>query len=366
GGDAPGAAELASALEALGAEVRFAAVDVADRDAVAAMIEAVPGRHPLTAVIHAAGVVDDAPVTSLTADQIDRVMRVKADGAWHLHELTAGHPLTAFVLVSSIMGTLGGAGQGGYTAANAFLDALARHRRAQGLPALALTWGLWDDPDGMIGALTAADRARFARAGLVAMAPEYGLALLEAALPSPHPVLAPARLDREALRDLGRDLPPVLRGVVAAAGAGRPGNLPGHRRQRPLREELTALTAPERAAVLAEVVRSHMAAVLGSRPEAIPDDRPFGELGFDSLTSVEFRNRLNTATGLALPLTLLFEAPTLPELVAVLDSELVPAEETPAAPEDVSGDLGADVAALVEAATAEELLDFIDRELSGS
>ncbi|MDG4865799.1 MDR/SDR family oxidoreductase, partial [Streptomyces sp. T-3] len=142
GGEAPGAAELASDLNGLGAEVRFAAVDVADRAAVAALIETVPDRYPLTAVIHTAGVVDDAPITSLTPEQIDRVMRVKADGAWHLHELTAGHPLTAFVLVSSVMGTLGGAGQGGYTAANAFLDALAQHRRAQGLPALALAWGL--------------------------------------------------------------------------------------------------------------------------------------------------------------------------------------------------------------------------------
>ncbi|MDC7335686.1 SDR family NAD(P)-dependent oxidoreductase [Streptomyces lydicus] len=226
GGDAPGAAGLASDLKGLGAEVRFAAVDVADRDAVAAMVEAVPDRHPLTAVIHAAGVVDDAPVTSLTAEQIDRVMRVKADGAWHLHELTAGHPLTAFVLVSSVMGTLGGAGQGGYTAANAFLDALAVHRRAQGLPALALAWGLWDDPDGMIGALTAADRARFARAGLVEMAPEHGLALLEAALPSPHAVLAPVRLDREVLRDLGTDLPPVLRGWWRPPERGGPATSP--------------------------------------------------------------------------------------------------------------------------------------------
>ncbi|MFF8369940.1 type I polyketide synthase [Streptomyces lydicus] len=366
GGAAPGAAELASDLKGLGAEVRFAAVDVTDRDAVAAMIEAVPDRHPLTAVIHAAGVVDDAPVTSLTAEQIDRVMRVKADGAWHLHELTAGHPLTAFILVSSVMGTLGGAGQGGYTAANAFLDALAVHRRAQGMPALALAWGLWDDPDGMIGALTAADRARFARAGLVEMAPEHGLALLEAALPSPHAVLAPARLDREVLRDLGTDLPPVLRGVVAATGAGRPGHLPAHLRHRPLRDELTGLAAGERAGILADLIRTHMAAVLGSRPEAIPDDRPFGELGFDSLTSVEFRNRLSTATDLKLPLTLLFEAPTLSELVAVLDAGLVPPEEAPAAPEDAFGDIEADVTALVEAATAEELLDFIDRELSGS
>ncbi|MFE7593970.1 SDR family NAD(P)-dependent oxidoreductase, partial [Kitasatospora sp. NPDC057512] len=379
GGDAPGAVELAAELTALGAEVAFAAVDVADRAAVAAMIAAVPARHPLTAVVHAAGVVDDAPVTSLTPAQIDRVMRVKADGAWHLHELTAGHPLTAFVLVSSVMGTLGGAGQGGYTAANAFLDALARHRRAQGLPALALAWGLWGDRDGMLGALGDADRARFARAGLVEIAPEHGLALLDAALPSPHAVLVPARLDREVLRDLGPDLPPVLREVVAAAGAGRGGNGPTPRRHRPLREELGGLTAGERADVLADLVRTHMAAVLGSRPEAIPDDRPFGELGFDSLTSVEFRNRLGTATGLKLPLTLLFEAPTLPELVAVLDAGLAPPvrESGPAqgtGPEPAAGEptgepdedataLDEDVAALVEAATAEELLDFIDREL---
>ncbi|MER5541612.1 type I polyketide synthase [Streptomyces sp. NPDC002589] len=366
GADAPGASELASELDGLGAEVRFAAVDVADRDAVAAMIDAVPDRHPLTAVIHVAGVVDDAPITSLTPEQIDRVMRVKADGAWHLHELTAGHPLTAFVLVSSIMGTLGGAGQGGYTAANAFLDALAQHRRAQGLPALALAWGLWDDPDGMIGALTDADRARFARTGLMEMAPEYGLALLEAALPAPQAVLVPARLDRETLRGLGAELPPVLREVVAAAGAGRPGHAPEHRRHRPLRDELSGLTAGERAGILADLVRTHMAAVLGLRPEAILDDRPFGDLGFDSLTSVEFRNRLNVATDLKLPLTLLFEAPTLPELVAVLDSELVPPQEDPHVPEDASVGIEADVTALVEAATAEELLAFIDRELSGS
>ncbi|WP_232247424.1 type I polyketide synthase [Kitasatospora azatica] len=376
GADAPGAAELAAELNGLGAEVSFAAVDVADRAAVAAMIGAVPDRHPLTAVIHTAGVVDDAPITSLTAEQIDRVMRVKADGAWHLHELTASHPLTAFVLVSSIMGTFGGAGQGGYTAANAFLDALARRRRAQGLPALALAWGLWDTPDGMTGARTDADRARFARAGLVAMAPEYGLALLAAALPSPHAVLAAARLDREILRELGTDLPPVLREVVAAAGAGRPGNLPEHRRRRPLREELTGLTADERAGILADLIRTHMAAVLGSRPEAIPDDRPFGDLGVDSLTSVEFRNRLNAATDLKLPVTLLFEAPTLPELVAALDTELAPpappASTAPPAPPastaaaGAAGDTEADVTALVEAATAEELLAFIDRELSGS
>ncbi|MFF2612039.1 type I polyketide synthase [Kitasatospora sp. NPDC058046] len=375
GGDAPGAAELAAELTALGAEVAFAAVDVADRAAVAAMIAAVPARHPLTAVIHAAGVVDDAPVASLTPARIDRVMRVKADGAWHLHELTAGHPLTAFVLVSSVMGTLGGAGQGGYTAANAFLDGLARHRRAQGLPALALAWGLWGDPDGMLGALGDADRARFARAGLVEIDPGHGLALLDAALPSPHAVLVPARLDREVLRDLGPDLPPVLREVVAAAGAGRGGNGPTPRRHRPLREELGGLTAGERADALADLVRTHMAAVLGSRPEAIPDDRPFGELGFDSLTSVEFRNRLGTATGLKLPLTLLFEAPTLPELVAVLDAGIAPPvhETGPAqgtGPEPAAGEcdpdataLDEDVAALVEAATAEELLDFIDREL---
>ncbi|MEU4117480.1 type I polyketide synthase [Kitasatospora sp. NPDC028055] len=375
GAAAPGAAELAAELAQSGAEVRFAAVDVADRAAVAAMIAAVPERHPLTAVVHAAGVVDDAPITSLTPDRIDRVMRTKADGAWHLHELTAGHPLTAFVLISSVMATLGGAGQGGYTAANAFLDALARHRRTQGLPGLALGWGLWDDPDGMLGGLSAADRARFARAGLVAMAPELGLALLDAALPSPHAALLPARLDRAALRELGGELPPVLRGVLAAAGAQRPGHAPG-RRNRPLREELAGLGADERAELLAELIRTQMAAVLGCRPEAVPADRPFGELGFDSLTSVEFRNRLGAATEVKLPVTLLFEAPTLPELVAVLDAALVPAEPMAAEPEPEpepqpaaetaadTADPAEDVTALIEAATAEELFAFIDRQLA--
>ncbi|MDG4864899.1 phosphopantetheine-binding protein, partial [Streptomyces sp. T-3] len=209
--------------------------------------------------------------------------------------------------------------------------------------------------------------------GLVELAPDHGLALLEAALPAPYAVLAPARLDREVLRDLGTDLPPILREVVSATGAGRPGNVPEHRRHRPLRDELTGLTAAERARTLADLIRTHMAAVLGTRPEAIADDRPFGELGFDSLTSVEFRNRLNAATDLRLPLTLLFEAPTLPELVAVLETELVPAEKDLAvlevAAEDIEGmaaGTATDVTALVEAATAEELLDFIDRELSGS
>ncbi|MFI5984710.1 type I polyketide synthase [Streptomyces sp. NPDC051555] len=371
GADAPGAADLASELGGLGAEVTFAAVDVADRDAVAAMIDAVPDRHPLTAVIHAAGVVDDAPLTSLTPGQIDRVMGAKADGAWHLHELTAGHPLARFILISSIMGTLGGAGQGAYTAANAFLDALAQHRRARGLPAHALAWGLWGDPDGMMGALTDADRARFARTGLVEMAPDHGLGLLDAALSAPQAVLVPARLDRETLCDLGTELPPVLREVAAAARAGRSAPAPGHRRHRPLREELPGLTGGERAALLAGLVRSHMAAVLGLRPEAIAADRPFGDLGFDSLTSVEFRNRLGAATELKLPLTLLFDTPTLPELVAALDAALLPPREVPVppAPEPgahASSSTGADVTALVEAATAEELLDFIDRELSGS
>jgi acyl carrier protein len=212
------------------------------------------------------------------------------------------------------------------------------------------------------------------------MEPEYGLALLEAALPSPHAVLAAARLDREVLRGLGAQLPPVLRGVLAADGAGRPGSAAEQRRQRPLREELAGLAAGERAGILADLVRSHVAAVLGTRPEAVPDDRPFGELGFDSLTSVEFRNRLGAAADLRLPVTLLFEAPTLPELVAVLDAGLVPAEQHPAVPadaataaataasrdtsEETETDPEADVTALVESATAEELFAFIDRELT--
>ncbi|MGO4758261.1 beta-ketoacyl reductase, partial [Streptomyces sp. 2MCAF27] len=141
GPDAPGATELGAELAELGAEVTVRACDSGDRAALADLIARIPTGHPLTGVVHAAGVLDDATVSSLTPRHLDTALTPKADAAFHLHELTRHAQLRAFVLFSSAAGVLGAAGQGNYAAANAFLDALAEHRRAQGLPALSLAWG---------------------------------------------------------------------------------------------------------------------------------------------------------------------------------------------------------------------------------
>ncbi|MGO4759892.1 beta-ketoacyl reductase, partial [Streptomyces sp. 2MCAF27] len=144
-----GADDLVADLTRLGAEVSVVACDVSDRAAVARLIGDIPAAHPLTGVVHAAGVLDDGLVEALTEERLDTVFRPKAAGAWHLHELTRSHDLTAFVVFSSVFGVLGNAGQGSYTAANAFLDALVRRRAAQGLPGLAIAWGPWPQGSGM-------------------------------------------------------------------------------------------------------------------------------------------------------------------------------------------------------------------------
>ncbi|MDA0567694.1 SDR family NAD(P)-dependent oxidoreductase, partial [Streptomonospora sp. S1-112] len=177
---APGAAEAMAELTALGAEVEVRACDVADRAAVAALLAAVPPDRPLTAVVHAAGVLDDATLTALTREGLDRALAAKVDGAWHLHELTAEADLAAFVLFSSALGVLGAPGQANYAAANAFLDGLAHHRRARGLPATSLAWGLWAERSGLTGRLGAAGTARVRRCGLVPMPTVRALDLFDA------------------------------------------------------------------------------------------------------------------------------------------------------------------------------------------
>ncbi|BFO16851.1 hypothetical protein SHKM778_32390 [Streptomyces sp. KM77-8] len=229
GGAAPGAAELAGELETLGAEVSVVAADVSDREQVAGVLAGIAAEHPLTAVVHAAGVADDGLVTSLTGDRFDTVLRPKADAAWHLHELTRHLDLKAFVLFSSAAGYLDGAGQGNYAAANVFLDALAHHRRSQGLPATSLAWGLWTGDQGMGARLDAAALRRITRLGLVPLGPEENLALLDAALTSGHAAHVPVRVDRQAL--VARpDGPPRCCPVWCAR---RPGRSPPPRRASP-------------------------------------------------------------------------------------------------------------------------------------
>uniref|UniRef100_UPI0029FEEBEA type I polyketide synthase n=1 Tax=Micromonospora sp. RTGN7 TaxID=3016526 RepID=UPI0029FEEBEA len=318
---AGGVAELCAELEALGATVAVAACDVADRNAVAELLAGIPAGHPLTAVIHAAGVRDDGVISSLTPERMDGVLRPKVDAAWHLHELTAGLNLRAFVSYSSLAATAGGPGQGNYAAANAFLDGLAHHRRAHGLAALTLAWGLWADRSGMTTELDDVHLSRISRSGVAAMEAEEGLALFDAACRTPDAALVPARLDLAAMKAqfAGGSVPPLYRALIRtparAAAAATTGAT--------LTEQLAALGDADRVAALVEIVRGQAAAVLGyPDPTAIEPRRAFSEFGFDSLTAVEMRNRLNNAFGMRLPATLVFDYPTPHDLAAHLGTEI--------------------------------------------
>ncbi|TCO44763.1 acyl transferase domain-containing protein [Actinocrispum wychmicini] len=295
---APGAQELAAEL---GATVTVAACDVADRDALSDLLATIPS---LNAVIHLAGVLDDGVVSALTPERLDQVLEAKAVAALNLHELTKD--LSAFVMFSSAAGTLGSAGQGSYAAANAFLDALAAHRRAAGLPGLSLAWGAWDG--GMTGDLTEVDIRRMARYGMTPLSAAEGLRLFDAVLGSDNSMLLPMRLDTT-----------VLHGRPAASTTSR-------------------VTDLSETAIL-DLVLSNVATVLGHGDHArLSPDRTFKDLGFDSLTAVELRNRLNAGTGMRLPSTLVYDYPTATALAAHISAEL--AGETPetAAPTAVAVD----------------------------
>jgi acyl transferase domain-containing protein/NADPH:quinone reductase-like Zn-dependent oxidoreductase/acyl carrier protein len=311
GADADGARELAAELDC---HVELAACDVSNRHELAALIHAIPEEHPLTTVVHAAGLLDDGTIETLTPEQVERVMLPKADAAHHLHELTKDRGLSEFVLCSSAAAVVGSPGQANYTAANAFLDALAQVRRAQGLPAVSLAWGLWRDAGGMSGTLDDADVARFGRMGFVALSNERALELLDAALGVDEPLLVPVRLDTAALRAAARAemLPALLRGLVRAPARRGPAASDS------LARRLAEVPEGERDAFVLELVRAETAAVLGHPSAAAVDvEWSFKELGFDSLAAVELRNRLSQATGMRLAPTLVFDHPT-PVAVAKL------------------------------------------------
>jgi NADPH:quinone reductase-like Zn-dependent oxidoreductase/acyl carrier protein len=330
---APGAAALAAKAAGAGAGVQVTACDTADRSALAGLLTAIPADCPLTAVVHTAGVLDDGVIGSLTPARVDTVMRPKADAAWHLHELTAGADLEAFILFSSAAATFGGAGQGNYAAGNAFLDGLAARRRATGLPAVSLNWGLWAGSSGITGHLDSGDRGRMARGGMAALAHEEGLALLDAAIGRDEPVLVPARLDVAAMRARAghaEDVPAVWRVLAGTSSRLRAAAVSGADTADGLRRRLAGLSAADRGRVLLDLVRAHAAAVLGhSSGEAVEPEQAFRDLGFDSLTAVELRNRLNAATGLRLPATLVFDYPSPAVLAEYLTAEGFPADTAP-------------------------------------
>ncbi|WP_037648743.1 type I polyketide synthase, partial [Streptomyces hygroscopicus] len=330
GQDDAWAAELAS----LGLSVRMVAADVADRAAMAEVVASLGER--LTVVVHAAGIVGDGLVTTLDPEQWHAVLRPKVDAAWHLHELTAGLDLRAFVLFSSAASPFGGGGQGNYAAANGFLDSLAAYRHAHGLPAVSLAWGLWGpELGGMGGRLRDVDLARVAREGILPFSAEQGLELLDMGLTAGRPALVPIRLDLPGLRRSGfipavlRDLVPhttrraVTRDDTGAAATDRI----------TLTQRLAGLSPADRHKHLLDLVRDSAAKVLGyASGKAVDPHQPFREIGFDSLTGIELRNQLAAATGLALPATLVFNYATPTALARHLRTELLGATGTAAVP----------------------------------
>ncbi|WP_430382192.1 type I polyketide synthase [Streptomyces sp. P10-4] len=320
---APGAARLRDELRASGADtVTLAACDTADRKALADLLAAVPDEHPLTAVVHSASVLDDGVIAALDPDRLDTALRPKADAAWHLHELTRHLNLSAFVLFSSVAGTFGGLGQGNYAAGNAFLDALARHRRAHGLPATSVAWGWWAERAAKSGHGTAAE-APVAVNGMTPLSEDQGLALFDAACRGDEPFVVAGALHLRSLRAAADELPAPLRGLVRAparrAAARAATSAPT------VAGELTGRTPAEREAFLVDLVRDEAALVLGhAGRDDVPAHHRFLEQGFDSLAALKLRNRLAAATGLRLPPTLVFDHPTPTELARHLLAELAP------------------------------------------
>ncbi|MER7974953.1 beta-ketoacyl synthase N-terminal-like domain-containing protein, partial [Streptomyces sp. NPDC096080] len=296
--------------------------DAADPDALAALLAAVPAAHPLTAVVHAAGAVDDGALEALTPDRLRTVLAPKADAARHLDRLTRDLDLADLVLFSAGAGVFGNAGQANYAAANTYLDALAHRRRAAGLPTTSLSWGLWADTSALTGHLDATDLARVRRSGVLPLSAADGMALFDAALTEQRPHLVPVRLDTGQLRAAGDEIPHLLRAlyrgpVRRTADAGSATGTDA------LRGRLAGLAPDDRRTALRDLVGTYAAAVLGhADPDLLHAQRAFRDLGFDSLTAVELRNRLSGATGLRLPATLVFDHPTVAELAAFLDDEL--------------------------------------------
>jgi acyl transferase domain-containing protein/acyl carrier protein len=313
GDAAPGAQELQRELAERGVKVAIVACDLTDRDQVRALLDSIPSEQPLRTVVHAAGALDECSIATLTPERLDSALAVKVDAAWHLHELTREMDLDAFVLFSAVASVIGAVGQAGYSAGNAFLDALSVHRRAQGLPAVSIAWGWWEqsgsaeDPPGP-------DPARARRSGVVPLSGKEGLELLDEVWTDAAAVAIAARLDNVGLRARAGELPAILRGLVRSSQPARAVQGGGA-----LAEALNRATLEERRRIVLRIVRGEVAAVLGhSSPAAIDTRRALKELGFDSLLAVELRNRLNVASGMRLPATLVFDYPTVAQLAAHL------------------------------------------------
>ncbi|MFE6776903.1 beta-ketoacyl synthase N-terminal-like domain-containing protein [Streptomyces sp. NPDC057676] len=334
GPQAPNATQLHHELTQLGATTTITACDTSNPHQLTTALASIPPQHPLTGIIHTAGVLNDALLTNLTPQHTHTVLQPKTHTAWHLHQLTQHHHLDFFVLFSSSAAVLGGPGQGNYAAGNAFLDALAQHRRDQGLPGVSVAWGLWERESGMTGHLGAADLTRLRRAGTTPLTDAVGLDHFSAALRADRAALVAMGFDARAAREaLGAQrVPPLLRQLVGApARRVAVSGAEAADGAQALVRRLAAVPEAERGRLLLGLVREQTALVLSyaSGGEVGPE-QAFKQLGVDSLTAVELRNRLGAATGLRLPATLVFDHPTPAALAGRLRAELTEALGEPA------------------------------------
>ncbi|WP_204038484.1 type I polyketide synthase, partial [Micromonospora qiuiae] len=318
GPNKPHITKLKTELETTGATVTITACDTTDPQQLTTLINNIPKKHPLTAVIHCAGILNDATITTMTPTHLHHTLQPKIDAAWHLHQLTQNHPLAAFILYSSAAGTIDSPGQANYAAANTFLDALAHHRTTQGQPTTSLAWGLWAQNSNLTTHLNTQNQQRIARTGIHPMTTTHALNLLDQALTTNHPHLLTANINLPALRQQPTNtLPPTLRALT-------PTTTPTTKTPT-LTNQLTNQTPQEQQQLILNTIRTHIAAVLGhTNPQHIDEQQPFKDLGFDSLTALELRNRLNTATGQHLPATIIFDHPTPKALTQYLHHRITP------------------------------------------
>ncbi|MGW9206913.1 SDR family NAD(P)-dependent oxidoreductase [Embleya sp. NPDC055664] len=309
-GNTPQTQALHNELTELGAHVTITPTDATNPQQTDTLLASIDPAHPLTAIFHTAGTLADATLANQTTQHLDTVLPPKIDAAWHLHEGTRHlRPAPTLVLYSSAAATLGSAGQANYAAANAFLDALAHHRHSQGHPTVSLAWGPWQETSNLTAGLGAADHQRHRAHGITPLTTPHALGLLDTALRTPHPTLAPINLGQHRSE----------RGTRTPARTATPTT------------KLVGLSEAEQTRTLLELVRTQVAQILGhATPEAVDADRPFKDLGFDSLTAVELRNLVNNATGLRLPSSLVFDHPTPARLAAFLRTQLADAEPTAA------------------------------------
>ncbi|MBJ8338374.1 SDR family NAD(P)-dependent oxidoreductase [Antrihabitans sp. YC3-6] len=311
GPDAPGAADVRARLVELGARVDVVACDIADREALRRLLNDISETGQLTGVVHTAGILDDGVIASLTDERLDNVFAAKVDGAWNLHELTMDCKLGLFALYSSVGGMVLPIGQGGYAAANVYLDALAAYRRGLGLAATSLAWGPWDGAR-MGLEVTDLQMQRIRRSGIMPLDPATAMRLFDSAISGPDAIVLPAHIDRTALRTAGGELPALLRGLVpsgarsrAEAGDESAANL----------AKLAALPGDRRREYVVELLRRIVAEILGhGSASEIEPDIAFSELGFDSLAAIEMRNKLRSATGLNAGVAVVFDYPTVTKL----------------------------------------------------